>query len=396
MSQMSCLTDCFVVDARDPAVAGHNREAREVWEAFNADRPTRVPVVFSGARSVFSDENNVDYRSYYDDPDAMARLRLQWQKRQRELPYGDTALGELPEKWSMNVDFHPVLIPSCFGCEIVFRSDAVPAHHGLNLPKERCEDIAMPDLDESGLLPRHRRFWEHINKQYTGDFRFMGRPVERAGCANMGCAGVFSLALDIRGADIMADMYDDPDFVSDFLRRLADWDVSMGRHWARVNGTEFEMDAAGGTGWAPTDHGIDMLSVEMYEKFLVPLINEVNQRFKKKPTPFLHHCGRGSHLFPTIKKHFGIERLHAVTYPLNNVARIRKELGYETWITAVIADEIITQGPPEKIRQTVKEFLSPEVKGKGRLSIWVPGEARGIPQSHYLAVYEAVKEHGRY
>lgn len=394
---MSKLSESFKIDPGASAVVKHNREVREVWKAFKADKPIRIPVIFTGARSVYSDENKVDYRAFYNDPDEMVLLQLQWKKRERELPFGDTVLGELPEKWKVNLDFHPVLVSSCFGCEVIFRPDAVPVHQGLNLSKEQCQSLVLPDLEASGLFPQYLKFWEHVNRRYAGDFRFMGRPVDRVSCAlNLTYPGIFSLALDIRGGEVMADMYDDAEFVNTFLRRLADWQIDLARHWTLRNGSEFGLDQPGGKGFGPTDHGIDMLSVKMYKTFLVPLIQDLNARFKKTPNPFLHHCGRGAHLFPVIKKHFGFEELHAITYPLNDVGRIRKELGYETWITAGIADAIIFQGPPDKIRQTVRDFLTPDVKGKGRLSIWIAGEARHIPSEHYLALYEAVKEYGRY
>ena len=81
---------------------------------------------------------------------------------------------------------------------------------------------------------------------------------------------------------------------------------------------------------------------------------------------------------------------------LFHLARVRKDIGYETWITAIVAASILADGPPDRIRQAVKDFLTPEVKGKGRLAVWVSAESRHVPPEHYLALYHAVKEYGRY
>ncbi|MDD5705343.1 MAG: uroporphyrinogen decarboxylase family protein [Kiritimatiellae bacterium] len=396
---MTASSEDFACDPRDPAILKHNQEVREVWEAYKADRPVRVPLIFSDARTVYADEHNIDYCTYYNDPEEMLRLQLQWAKRERELPFGDTVLGELPERWGIGPDFHPVLIPACFGCEVVFRPDAVPAHHGLNLSRRECDDLAMPDLRRSGLLPRLREIRAHFDRRYAGDYRFMGRPVVYNFPGMwMGIfgGGTFSLALDIRGGDIMADMYEAPDFVHRFLRRLADWQISLFRGLYAENGLDFAIDRPGGAGFGPTDHGIDMLSVEVYEKFLVPLIHDLNERYRKTAHTDLHHCGRGAHLFPTIKRHFSTTHIHGLTYPLNDVARVRKDIGYETWITAIVAASILADGPPDRIRKAVKDFLTPEVKGQGRLAVWVSAESRHVPPEHYLALYEAVKEYGRY
>ena len=45
------FSSSFQIDPRESWVEKHNREVRDVWAAFEADRPIRVPVVFSGVRT---------------------------------------------------------------------------------------------------------------------------------------------------------------------------------------------------------------------------------------------------------------------------------------------------------------------------------------------------------
>ena len=54
------LATSFQVDLREPWVEEHNREVRDVWAAFEADQPTRVPVIFSGARTQYMSENQIN------------------------------------------------------------------------------------------------------------------------------------------------------------------------------------------------------------------------------------------------------------------------------------------------------------------------------------------------
>jgi hypothetical protein len=390
------LSSSFQVDLRQPWVQQHNREVREVWAAFKADRPIRVPVIYSGARTQYLAENGLDYRRYYEDPDEMFRLQLEWSRRERELPLGDTVLGEVPEQWTVSVDFHPVASAACFGCPVVFRPDAVPAHESAHLSIEQCRSGPLPDLLESGLLPQHRKFTERFDQLCAGGLTFLGRPVQRRKptLPSLG-GGTFSAALDIRGPEIMSDMYEDPEFVHGFLERIAEWQIDLHRAWHRLEGLDYWMDTPGEREISITDHGIDMLSAEMYDTFVAALILKLARKYGHRPATNLHHCGRGTHLFPIIRRRFGLTTIHALTWPLNDVARVRREMGQDVWIVAVIADTILCT-TPAAIRQAVRDFLTPEVKGAGRLSVWVPGEVTGIPAENYRALYQAVRDYGRY
>ena len=126
------------------------------------------------------------------------------------------------------------------------------------------------------------------------------------------------------------------------------------------------------------------------------MILAVNQRRGTTPTPDLHHCGRGAHLFPVVKKHFGLRLLHALTYPLVDIAKVRRDLGEDIWIQALIEDTIVQHGPPERIRETVRDLMASGAKGKGRFALMVGDMLRGTPLEHRLALYEAVNEFGTY
>lgn len=390
------LATSFHIDPREPWVAQHNREARDVWAAHKADRPVRVPVLFTGARTVYLAQNGIDYRSYYEDPEQMLRLQLEWNRLERELPLGDTVLAEAPDTWTVAVDFHPVASAVSLGCPVVFRPDAVPAHACAHLTRDHCRDMDMPDVLESGLLPQHRLFRAHFDRVCAGGLKYLGRPVARGRPTLPSTGGgTFSTALDARGPEIMSDMYDDPEFVHSFLERIAEWQIDLRRAWHRLDEMPYWMDVPGDQEVDITDHGIDMLSAETYDEFVASLVVRIARKYGKRTGTSLHHCGRGVHLFPLVKRRFGLTQIHGLTWPINNVARVRREVGHDVWIVAVISDAIL-RTTPDAIRQATRDFLTPEVKGRGRLSLWVPGEVTGIPVENYRAVYEAAREYGRY
>ena len=384
------LSQSFSIDPRADWVIAHNREAREVVAAYDADRPVRVPLFggeWAGQHGFYADETGLDYRRYYTDPDEMLRVQLEAARRRRELPIADWVLGEAPDAWQVGVDLWPVVGPGWVGCRLLYRSDAVIAHEGLRLSREACDAMPMPDPESGGILASASKFWRYLRETYS-DLRFLGRPLAPIG-SGVGTNGFFSLAVDLRGQDIMADMYDDPAFARRFLFKVASWCDQLSRTWRRLAG---EGDAP--AQFTLFDHGVDMLSPALYEEFIVPVIREMNRRTGTPLPTVLHHCGRGTHLFPAMKKHFGLTSIDALTFPLNDVAKVRRDLGEDVRIMAIVADSIVQAGPPQRIRETVRELM--RAKGRGRFSMQLGDMLPGTPPDHRLALYEAVKEYGRY
>jgi hypothetical protein len=385
------LSQSFSIDVGAPWVKRHNAQARKVLEAYCADRPIRVPLLCDEAwlqHGFYADEIDLDYREYYTDPDEMLRVQLEAARRKRELPMYDFILGETPESWPITVDLWPTPAPGWVGCELLYRRDAVIAHRGLNLGKEACRQMAMPDPRTGGILKTYDAFWTYLRERYEGNLQFLGQPV-RPILPGVDIAGPFSLALDIRGAEIMRDMYEDSEFAEAFLLKMAIWCDVLQRTWCELAGRAIGP-------FSTTDHGIDMLSPQLYEAFLIPIIFEMNRRRGTRPSQGVHHCGRGVQLFPVMKRHFGLKRIHALTFPLVDVARVQAELGDDSQIMAVIEDSIVKLGPPERIRQTVMDLLESGVKDRGRFALIVGDMLKGTPVEHRFALYESVKEFGGY
>jgi len=384
------LSTSFSMEPDAAWVRAHNAEATEVVEAFHNDKPIRVPVFcgeWAGQHGFYADEIGLDYRSYYNDPEVMLQTQLEAARRRREMPIYDLVLGEAPESWPVSVDLWPVVAPAWVGCEVLYRADSVIAHRGMHLSKEECRALEMPDPVTGPLVKKCGAFRETMRQLCKG-LTFLGRPVGPVG-HGVGTNGFFSLVLDIRGADILPDMYDDPDFAREFLLKIATWCDRLDSTWAEIDGNSpgaFQI----------TDHGIDMLSPKLYEEFVVPVVKEMNRRRGTKPPTFLHHCGLGPHLFPVVKRHFGLTHLDSLTFPSLDIAKIRREIGEEVWINACIADEITRSGPPERIRQAVKDLMDSGAKGEGRLSLHVGDMLKGTPLEHRIAFYEAVREFGTY
>ncbi|MBE3037884.1 MAG: hypothetical protein IMZ62_03605 [Chloroflexi bacterium] len=392
------LSTSFSIDPGAPWVRKHNSEAMEVLEAFEIDRPIRVPLVSANAfcqHGFYIEEVSMDMARYFTDPDVMLWVQLEAARRRRELPICDFILGEKPESWPVTVDQHPIIPYGWAGCELVFPPNNFPGSRSMNLPKHDCLAMQMPDLEEGGILVKIHWFLQYLKEKYECRITFLGRPVGPV-YPFVVTYGVFDLAMAIRGQDLMVDMYEDPEFADAFILKIAGWCKRLADNWGERNGNVQNGFPFVDSPSPASDHGIDMLPPELYERFIVPAIKESNRGRTMKWGTCLHHCGRGVHLFPIIKKHFGLTHLEALTFPYVDIARVRSELGAELWIIGGVADNIVAQGPPERIRQTVKELMESGAKGKGRFCLQIGDMVPGTPIEHRIAYYEAVKEFGRY
>ncbi len=382
------LSQSFAIDPDAPWVAQHNAAAREVLAAFKADKPIRVPLIgedYPHMHGFYADEIDLDYCDYFTDVKLMVHVQLEAARRRLELPIYDRELAQLPDSWSLVVDQHPVQTPGWLGCELLYRSDSVIAHRHLDLSKEECLAMEMPDPKTGGHLKVVGEMLAEMTA-LTDDMTYLGRPIGEIWHGVM-WHGLLNVALDIRGQELLSDMYEDPEFVDTFLLKVATWCDALERAWGNS-------DDPGAFHFS--DHGIEMLSPALYERFMVPIIHEMNRRRHATPWPSLHHCGSGTHLFPIMKREFGLTEIGALTWPLVDIAKVRRDLGEEIWIHGSIADEIVKFGMPDSIFEAVREFMASGAKGQGRLSLGVGDMLRGTPMANREAFYAAVKEFGTY
>jgi hypothetical protein len=387
MAQTVRLSETFSIDPDAPWVARHNAEAREVLAAFRADKPIRVPVIgddYPHMHGFYADEIDLDYREYFTDVKLMVHVQLEAARRRLELPIYDRELAVLPDNWPLVVDQHPVQTPGWLGCELLYRSDSVIAHRHLDLSKDECLAMDMPDPKTGGHLKVVGEMLQEM-RDYTRGMTYLGRPIGEIWHGVM-WHGLLNVALDIRGQELLSDMYEDPEFVDTFLLKVATWCDAVEREWGSDDPGAFHF----------SDHGIEMLSPALYERFIVPIIHEMNRRRHAKPFPSLHHCGSGTHLFAIMKREFGLTEIGALTWPLVDIAKVRRDLGEDIWIYGSVADEIVKFGTPDSIYEAVRDLMASGAKGSGRFSLGVGDMLRGTPMENREAFYAAVKEFGRY
>ena len=104
-----------------PDFAAHNEEVRQVWEAFHAGRPTRVPCAyaFNTRYLLLTPELNPEgytFQQYFEDPDLQWRLQLHRQHWIRHNVVQDAEMG-LPERWDgLAPDLQNIYEAAWLGC----------------------------------------------------------------------------------------------------------------------------------------------------------------------------------------------------------------------------------------------------------------------------------------
>ena len=90
-------------------------------------------------------------RNYYFDPETRIAARLEMDRRLYER-FGDVGLGDPDPKPKPFITFGMVMLPAVFGCEIVFKKDALPWAMPLNLSERQDHETGGPGPDK---LPTH-------------------------------------------------------------------------------------------------------------------------------------------------------------------------------------------------------------------------------------------------
>ncbi len=378
--------------------AAHNAEVAEVWEAYRAGRPIRVPMVLGisaqwtlsmpdANRSCFS------FRDYMTDPAAMLRhqLEAQWWVRHRVL--FDHEMG-LPGAWQVYVDGQNIFEAGWLGARVVIHDtgppSAVPAVGDDD--KWRIIDAGIPDpFDDGGWASWNWERYEFFKSQQAAGLEFCDRPIQVTGPVGLGTDGPLTVAYQLRGAEgLLVDMHTDPEYFHALMNFVTEATIERITAYRRRLGHEVHTDAFGFA-----DDAVALLSADDYRAHVLPYHKKLVATFGPKGPNSIHLCGDATHLFRTIRDELNV-RSFDTGYPVD-FAWLRQELGPDVEILGGPRIDLLRTGPPEAIDRRVREIMESGIREGGR---FILREANNVapktPLSHIAAMYEACKKYGRY
>ncbi|MCP4666121.1 MAG: hypothetical protein GY849_07120, partial [Deltaproteobacteria bacterium] len=216
-------------------------------------------------------------REYYFDPETRIATRMEIEKSLFER-FGDVGLGDPDPQPKPLITFGMVMLPAIFGCEIVFKDEALPWAMPLNLSEDEIMKLKAPDI--SNVYPM-----TEIIKQIAYLTDKYGKVV-----GDINTTGVQNLALKIRGDQLYIDFYENPDLCRHLLGLCAECIIELFRFNKKTTGT-------GAVDVTPMcDPALyvfpnctaEQISLATYEKFVL----EYDNRVADACYPIgIHHCG---------------------------------------------------------------------------------------------------------
>jgi uroporphyrinogen-III decarboxylase len=373
----------------------HNAEVDEVWKAYHAGSPSRVPMILgiSSRYTILGRDANpkgISFEDYFLNPDVMFEHQLQHQWWIRHNLIADHPMG-LPDEWAVNVDFQNSYEAMWFGCELKFMEgecpDTVPLLKDDN--KRELFDRGIPD-PFGGWMAKNWEYLDHFAER-AKDTEFMGRPVKAGAPTACGTDGIFTVACNIRGAtQVCLDMYTDPDYYHELMTYILEATIARVKAYRKRLGQPVESRALG-----YADDSILLLSEAAYREFVLPYHKRYFAEFGADGPNSIHLCGDATRHFKTIRDELKVNAFDT-GFPVD-FAWLREELGPDVTINGGPHVEVLRRGPAEMIDAEAKRILQSGVTEGGKF-IFREGNnlAPHTPPEHVAAMYEACKRYGGY
>lgn len=376
----------------------HNEEVREVWDAFNAGKPTRVPVALGINPRIYLlnpdlNKNNVSFRDYSEDPDLMAEIQMKSQHYVRHNLLQDAEMGLPEDGWFVYVDLQNTYESGWYGAEVEYYEGQVPDARSILTEdnKRMLFDKGIPDPLTGGIMAKNWKYYDHL-KANLRNYIHAGKPAVRvAPPAGLGTDGPFTVAANLRGAtEFCMELYTDPEYAHQLLKYVTE--ATIHRIKSMREALEMEIKPKS-FGFA--DDSIELLSVETYKEFVLPYHKMLVAQLAGEGPHSVHLCGNVQRLMPTLKEELNIRTWDA-GFPID-YANIRRELGTDMRIHTGPRVATLLNDTPQDVDEEAKLILESGITEGGK---FVLIEANNLspctPVENVAAMYQAAKKYGVY
>lgn len=374
-----------------------NEEKQAVWQAYHSGKPVRVPMTFgANARTVlFNNEWNpkgVTFEDYFTKASAVIEIQLQFMEYQTQVlnQYCDSPVGR-PKGWTFSVDNQNFYDSLYFGTPIEFRdgqvADTTPILFGSDKEKIFQMDIEHP-LDNQFIkqcLKRYEELKSEVEKLSYHDMTFRVHP------PMMGFDGHLTIATCLRGEELYADIYLDPDYFQRLLEFLHQAVIIRNRALAKLFGHEVFTGKHGSF----ADDSIQLIGTDTYKESVLPFHRKWYGLWSEEGPHSIHLCGDATQHFPIIHEELHVNSFDT-GYPVDH-GWLRRSLGNDVQIYGGTEVSILLEGTPEQVYERTKEILKSGIMEGGR---FVLREANNLPpncpEENLAAMYNCCLEHGNY
>lgn len=223
-------------------------------------------------------------RDFFDNP----QYRMECDIKMRRALYdhfGDFGLGEkAPMKRPLlGTDLLAAgyLYSELMGCQVKYQADNSPQVICRELDEDDIGEICAPQLETSEV-------WQRTQKQidyFLDQFGYVESYINLQGIQN--------ISMDLMGQEAMTVFYTAPEEAVHLLQEITNLSISVGKHLKMLTD-----DISGGVTaivrkvspdvYLTSNCSVEMISNEMYEKFLLPCDRRMAEAFGSFG---VHHCG---------------------------------------------------------------------------------------------------------
>ena len=369
------------------AGGAHEEEVRRLLEAYDRGKDVRVPLNFAADEQLWLKASGHTFSEFYTDPRVHLEAQLEGQRWIRDNVVADQVTQA--DRWNVVVQLW-MEENEFYGCDVAYQEDEYAWALPLDLEREellaRCAGV---DTEDRVRSSRAWRMYESIRDLADG-MSYDGLPVHVTTPAQH--HGVFTKASEIRGAErLCTDLQDDPDFVTDFLRVLAEKTVERLQVWHRfVHGIERDLPAS--EPWGFADDSLQMISTDSYARFVKPAHEYLYSAMSTSKVRRMHLCGHAEQHYCFLHREMGVCSLDGPGAFVDH-ARYLRDLGPEFSFSAQTDHTVLERGSREQIEGMVRRMLTPGARLPGRFRI-TGFLTRNTPLENLRSCYETARRYG--
>ncbi len=277
-----------------------NDEKKQVWAAYRARKPIRVPVTFGvNPRVVLFDPDwnpgGITFEEYFTDARALVEVQLKFLEYQVAYlnRYSDSPTG-WPESFDLYVDVQNIYDSAYFGAPVEMRdgqvADAAPVLAGADRDRIFSVDVDHP-MDNPFVrrcLERHAELTEVVARTSFHGVRLGVRPV------TWGFDGPLTIATNLRGGELYTDLYERPDYADRLMDFITRGVIIRNRAMSEHFGLKAFKGASGGI----ADDSVQLISTPMYRERVMPLHRLYLSQWSVEGPHSIHLCGDATRHFP--------------------------------------------------------------------------------------------------
>jgi len=317
-------------------------------------------------------------RKYYFDPETRVAARMEIERRLYER-FGDVGLGNPDPQPKPLITFGMVMLPSIFGCEIVYKDDALPWAMPLNLSEDAIMKLEAPAIFSTYPMTEMIKQIDYLKNKY-------GKVV-----GDINTTGVQNLALKIRGDQLYIDFFENPALCRHLLGICAACMIQL---------FEFNRKTAG-TGAIDVTPMCDprlcvlpnctaeQISLETYENHVLEYDNEVADACHPIG---IHHCGSVDQVLDGYAK---VHHLEFIEIGFgSDVRRTREVFGPRVAVNARISPVLMKNGTTEEVAAEVRRLIDNGAPLEN-FSIDTVGLTYGTPDENVRTALKTAAEYGK-